>query len=233
MHRTRGRHFFSKQEDKLLKRLVDTVGAGNWSEIAKRIPGRTPKQCRDRYVNYLKSNLQFQTWTTEDDELLIKLFHQHGARWATIAQIMKTRSENEIKNHWYRYLTKRMSEDRLDSVQKIPEEGQTPVPIQKSEEIELINVLIDEEMISKDNNKTTNNENNKKKKKHQNVQKKNEKIEKYNKAEIIEQNEKNVNQKKDKISDKGNEQNIEKDDINTEMIITALEYFHDPHDFFF
>jgi hypothetical protein len=42
-------------EDDLLTRGVETHGEGNWSDIAKGIPGRTDQQCRYRYMQYLKN----------------------------------------------------------------------------------------------------------------------------------------------------------------------------------
>ena len=106
MKRKTQRHFFTLREDKALKKLVKRIGVGNWSEISKKIPGLSPKQCRDRYMNYLKSDLTFTEWTQSDNELLEDLFKQYGPKWALIANIMKNRSENEIKNHWYRHKSK-------------------------------------------------------------------------------------------------------------------------------
>jgi hypothetical protein len=34
-----------------LLRLVNELGQGNWTLIAKQLSGRMPKQCRQRYLN--------------------------------------------------------------------------------------------------------------------------------------------------------------------------------------
>lgn len=39
---------WSVQEDDLIRELVMTNGKKNWSEIAKALPGRIGKQCRER-----------------------------------------------------------------------------------------------------------------------------------------------------------------------------------------
>lgn len=38
------------QEDDLLRSMVDAQGPANWPEIADRLPGRTSKSCRLRWV---------------------------------------------------------------------------------------------------------------------------------------------------------------------------------------
>jgi hypothetical protein len=45
------RNLWSKEEDAQLLRLVQEIGQGKWTEIAKRMPGRLPKQCRQRFFN--------------------------------------------------------------------------------------------------------------------------------------------------------------------------------------
>ena len=37
-----------------MRELVQKLGAGNWSTIASYIPGRVGKQCRERWLNYLR-----------------------------------------------------------------------------------------------------------------------------------------------------------------------------------
>lgn len=40
---------FSPEEDEQLKKLVEKMGSKKWGNIAKFMPGRTGRQCRDRY----------------------------------------------------------------------------------------------------------------------------------------------------------------------------------------
>jgi hypothetical protein len=49
-------------EDDVIKNCMDT-GVTKWSEIAKRLVSRTPKQCRERYLNHLDPNIRKEPWT--------------------------------------------------------------------------------------------------------------------------------------------------------------------------
>ena len=53
---------WAKTEDDVIKNCMDT-GVTKWSEIAKRLVSRTPKQCRERYVNHLDPNIRKESWT--------------------------------------------------------------------------------------------------------------------------------------------------------------------------
>lgn len=48
------RVLFRKEEDERIKKLVGIFGTSHWNIIAQFMEGRTAKQCRDRYTNYLK-----------------------------------------------------------------------------------------------------------------------------------------------------------------------------------
>jgi myb-related protein len=43
---------WTKEEDETVMRLVLKYGPKNWSNLAKHLPGRIGKQCRERYFNY-------------------------------------------------------------------------------------------------------------------------------------------------------------------------------------
>ncbi|KAE9460081.1 hypothetical protein C3L33_08015, partial [Rhododendron williamsianum] len=47
---------WSKQEDELIIKLVEEKGTQKWSEIAKCLPGRIGKQCRERTENAIKNH---------------------------------------------------------------------------------------------------------------------------------------------------------------------------------
>jgi hypothetical protein len=50
------------EEDQLLLRTVQELGSANWTQVAQRLKGRQPKQCRQRYFNKVTSRavLRFQ-----------------------------------------------------------------------------------------------------------------------------------------------------------------------------
>ena len=104
-HRTKellpSRTKFSPEEDARLKALVEQHGTADWAKIALALGGRTARQCRERYKNFLHPTLVNGPWTPEEDELLIRLYHQYGPNWVAMHRgHFPTRSNNNIKNHW-------------------------------------------------------------------------------------------------------------------------------------
>lgn len=99
---------FSPEEDKKLKILVETYDKGHWNEVARQMPGRTARQCRDRYNNYLYKELTNNPWTEEEDQKILTLHKKIGPKWTDIAQSLAGRSGNNVKNRWYKYLVKRL-----------------------------------------------------------------------------------------------------------------------------
>lgn len=48
---------WSQEEDNLVKKLVEKYGPQRWSFIAKFVPGRLGKQCRERWHNHLNPSI--------------------------------------------------------------------------------------------------------------------------------------------------------------------------------
>jgi hypothetical protein len=95
---------FSSAEDAQLRELVEQHGTKNWDEIATLMPGRTSRQCRDRYNNYLLDSLVTAPWTPEEDAIIVDRFRRIGPKWVTIAKLLNGRSGNHVKNRWHRHL---------------------------------------------------------------------------------------------------------------------------------
>ena len=96
---------FTEKENKLIKKMVKKVGK-DWEEISKFIPGRTPKQIHDRYINYLRDGLKKDPWTSEEDEILINMYQEIGNKWSKMIKKLPGRSGNDIKNRWHKHLCK-------------------------------------------------------------------------------------------------------------------------------
>jgi hypothetical protein len=92
---------FSGQEDGVLKTLLQAYGTDNWQEIAKNMPKRNMRQCRDRWVNYLSSEINTSPWTAEEDQLLLSKVQELGAAWKYIATFFKVRTDINVKNRWH------------------------------------------------------------------------------------------------------------------------------------
>lgn len=94
------RTHFSSSEDDLLKNLVEKYGTQNWVKISQQIQGRNPRQCRDRWLNYLSPNVKNGPWSSEEDELLLIKYNEYGPSWKKIASFFPTRTDINIRSRW-------------------------------------------------------------------------------------------------------------------------------------
>lgn len=101
------RNKFTQQEDERLVSLIKENGAKRWKSIAKKMQGKTARQCRDRYMNYLREGLGNSPWTEDEDYLLSEKVKEIGTHWSKIAIFFKGRSTNNIKNRWYTFHLKK------------------------------------------------------------------------------------------------------------------------------
>lgn len=91
---------FTRAEDIKLRDLVNKYSTNNWKIIAKELPPRTPRQCRERWNNYIDPNLSQEPWTQEEDEILMRIHDQFGNHWKQIESYLPNRSKNSIKKRW-------------------------------------------------------------------------------------------------------------------------------------
>lgn len=101
------RRKFSHEEDLKLSQEIAVYGPRKWNQIALALPGRTGRQCRDRFHNYLNPNLINGPWTNEEDILLEQKALELNQHWNKIAKYFVGRSANNIKNRWYTYISKK------------------------------------------------------------------------------------------------------------------------------
>jgi hypothetical protein len=100
------RRKFTPEEDLKIRSLFETLGPNSWDEIAGYLPGRSGRQCRDRYKNYLVDSLVTLPWTPEEDAIVIQKFHSIGPKWVEIGKLLSGRSGNNVKNRWHKRLCK-------------------------------------------------------------------------------------------------------------------------------
>ena len=102
------------EEDSKLVALVARWGPNDlWNRISKAFCyTRSPKQCRDRWQNFLNPSLNNGSWTQAEDELLLKLHTIHGSSWAQIASSFSGRTDDRVKRRVQSLLRKREREKR-------------------------------------------------------------------------------------------------------------------------
>ena len=105
----RPRVSFTQKEDQIITFFVNIIGVNKWPTIAKFVKNRTAKQCRDRYMNYLKPGLCNIEWTQDEDELLIELYSKYGPKWSTINKNFNNRNQVSLKNR-YIFLQKQINQ---------------------------------------------------------------------------------------------------------------------------
>ncbi|KAJ8421361.1 hypothetical protein Cgig2_033210 [Carnegiea gigantea] len=128
---------WTQQEDEKIIELVAKYGPTKWSVIAKSLPGRIGKQCRERWHNHLNPDIKKDAWTLEEELALINAHRIHGNKWAEIAKVLpgsiranslpqcvgyvrtycavstalpvqQGKTDNAIKNHWNSSLKKKL-----------------------------------------------------------------------------------------------------------------------------
>ncbi|EAY03365.1 Myb-like DNA-binding domain containing protein [Trichomonas vaginalis G3] len=133
---------FSIEQDNTLKELVQRYGASQWEQKAALIPGKTARQCRDRWFNYLDPKLNQEAWTDEEDQKLIKKYLQVGPHWKIIADYLDNRSTNSVRNRLLKLQRKQCvpesnyySKKKSGSIQSKKANKEMKQIVEKSEDI--------------------------------------------------------------------------------------------------
>nr|CCA16964.1 myblike DNAbinding protein putative [Albugo laibachii Nc14] len=90
---------WSRDEDYVLEKMVRR-GSHSWTEVASEIPGRTTKQCRERWRNHLDPSIIKAPFTPAEDEIIQNSYDSIGNRWTHIAKRLPGRTDDAIKARW-------------------------------------------------------------------------------------------------------------------------------------
>ncbi|CAM9720704.1 unnamed protein product [Choristocarpus tenellus] len=103
---------WSADEDAVLMKLA-VAGYKNWGQLAIHMPGRTSKQCRERWCHHLDPSINKSDYTPHEDRIIISSQKQLGNKWSQIASKLPGRTENAIKIRW-KALQRRMVDKNRD-----------------------------------------------------------------------------------------------------------------------
>jgi hypothetical protein len=121
---------FSEFEDWKLRNLVLSMPLINWKVIGSLMGNRTPRQCRERYKNYLAPSVRIDPWTAEEEALLVTKYREMGPKWSQMAPLFNRRTPVSLKNHHAKIAQHFSGDDRSEDPPDapIPEEDEKPPP---------------------------------------------------------------------------------------------------------
>jgi hypothetical protein len=96
----RTREKFLPDEDIELRRLVGIYGTSAWEAVARELPSRSVRQCRERWKHYLSGDREKVPWSAEEDRLLFEKMQSTGPKWTRLAAFFPGRTDIEVKSHW-------------------------------------------------------------------------------------------------------------------------------------
>ncbi|OHS96203.1 Myb-like DNA-binding domain containing protein [Tritrichomonas foetus] len=98
-------------EDKLLlDAMASYSGHICWEELSKMIPGRSAKQCRERWQFRLHPDVNKAPFEPWEDEIIIRDRTKTSANWSFIAHKLPGRTSCAVKNRWYTVLRNRKND---------------------------------------------------------------------------------------------------------------------------
>lgn len=98
--RIQKRSKFTQDEDARLISLVEKHGASAWHAISEKMPGRNPRQCKERWFSYLCPGIRTDPFTPEEDLLILSKYKEIGPKWVRMTQFFSGRTDTNLKNRY-------------------------------------------------------------------------------------------------------------------------------------
>jgi hypothetical protein len=99
IRRLHPRSQFTPEEDAKLKVLVAEYNT-DWTQIALGMKTRDPRQCRERWTNYLAPTIAQPRWTRRLDQQLEECVAIHGRKWRVIQEHFPGKTDICLKNRY-------------------------------------------------------------------------------------------------------------------------------------
>jgi hypothetical protein len=139
------KHRFTPQEDVQLSEAVRRWEIGSWAAVAREIPGRSARQCRERWTNYLDPTLEQTPLSPTEELLLDRKFAELGPCWQVIVSFFPRRSRNFIKNQWMARIKKLNAAGRRRLQSDVEQNATPPSAEVSSEDRPSVDVVFREE----------------------------------------------------------------------------------------
>ena len=132
---------WSLEEDEALRNAVSGSKPIFWDVVAKAVRGRTPKQCRERWMYRLQPELKKTPFEKWEDDLIFEQKKKIGNRWTQIAMQLPGRTSCSVKNRWYTVLRNKVhynsnSREESSSSEHDAQIDSPPTTIEQSESLQ-------------------------------------------------------------------------------------------------
>ncbi|EAY17754.1 Myb-like DNA-binding domain containing protein [Trichomonas vaginalis G3] len=107
---------FTPEEDRRLSDLVKFFPRKrdiNWNYIAQQMHSRNPRQCKDRWTNYLDSRINKKEFTPEENHFLLVKVEEIGKKWRKIASLMHNRTDVSLKSQYRKLMRRHASRENV------------------------------------------------------------------------------------------------------------------------
>jgi hypothetical protein len=112
---------WTPEEDQIIRNHVAQYGPSSWAPLEKQLPGRTAKQCKEHYENCLVPGIRHDSWTLEEDQIIIDHMAENGpGGWVSLMQQLPGRTANQIRDRWRKHLAPRIAKQSRNRCRRRP-----------------------------------------------------------------------------------------------------------------